>query len=416
MIKKINNSFWVFLLFFIANFIIFFRFNQIPKNINYDEVDFAKLALSLNNQPYTPYTPFATGHATFYFYIILFSFKLLGVNNLALRLPSALFGVLNVILIFFIYKLVFNNKKYLPFFLSLIFLTSHWYLNFARFSFEATFFLLLELSSIYFLFHYFKTSKNFDLILSGIFAGLVFNSYPPGRIFFLLPLFFLLYKPLKTDHSKKYFLFIIPFIITILPLTVYLLSHKDIRFSQQFYLQNKNLSVIKKTEYLLNNIKTTALMFHFKGDMNGRHNYPGKPALNPVLGLFFILGLVSFFIKKKSIYSRFFLFYFFISLLPTLFTNPAENPNMLRTFTSLPAIVYFSGLGFEKVSTKLKSPAIDFIVFLLVLFSCFYELRTYFSFQKRVFKNSFEIKCSVEKLIDKNKPFPKECLVSRNEF
>ncbi len=416
MIKKTKNFFWVFFLFFIASGIIFFQFNQIPKNINYDEVDFAKLALSLENKPYTPYTPFATGHATLYFYIILFSFKLLGVNNFALRFPAAFFGVLNVVLIFFIYKLVFHKKSYLQFFLSLILLTSHWYLNFARFSFEATFFLFLELFSIYFLFLYFKTTKNFNLILSGLFAGLVFNSYPPGRIFFLLPLFFLFYKLLKTDNLKKYLLFIIPFIITILPLTIYLLAHKDIRFSQQFYLQNKNLSAIKKTEYFLKNIKATTLLFHFKGDMNGRHNYPDKPALNPILGLFFILGLVSFFIKKKSICSRFFLFYFFISLLPTLFTNPAENSNMLLTFTSLPAVVYFSGLGIEAITTKLKLPAINLIVFLLVLFSCFYELRTYFFFQSRVFKNSFEIKCPVEKLINKNKPFPKECLVSRNEF
>ncbi len=409
MAKKITQYLPLIILFVIALLMIFFKFNQIPKNLNYDEIDFAKLALSLKQKPFMIYSSLATGHTTLYFYIILTAFKLFGINNFALRFPSAIFGVLNVMIFFLIFKSIFNKQKYLPFFLSLVFLTSHWYLNFTRFSFEATFLLLLELISVYLLLQQ-------RLVLSGIFAGLAFNSYMPGRIFFLLPLFFLFIKTLKLNYFKKIFLFIIPFIITILPLTIYLMTHKDIRFSQQFFIQNKKLTTAKKVDYLLSNIKSTVLMFNFRGDMNGRHNYPGKPALNPILMIFFVFGLLICLKNIKSFYNQLFLFYFLISLIPTLFTNPIENPNMLRTFTAVPAVVYFVGLTVSIILAKYKSLIISLIIFFLFSLSSLYELRTYFLFQSRVARNSFEIKCPIEKLVNKSKPYPKECLIYRNEF
>ena len=43
--------------------------------------------------------------------------------------------------------------------------------------------------------------------------------------------------------------------------------------------------------------------------------------------------------------NKLFLLYFLLSIFPALMTYPWENPNMLRTYTSLPAIVYFVGLA-----------------------------------------------------------------------
>ena len=151
------------ILLFVSIFIIFFQFNQIPRKLSWDEVEFTRLALSLDNKPYTTYSQLATGHSTLYFYILLASFKIFGINNFALRFPSALFGIFNVILFYFIASIVFPSISYfrkgifqkklqsfMPLTASLIFLTMRWYFNFARFSFEATFLVFLELVSIYF--------------------------------------------------------------------------------------------------------------------------------------------------------------------------------------------------------------------------------------------------------------------------
>jgi hypothetical protein len=146
-------------------------------------------------------------------------------------------------------------------------------------------------------------------------------------------------------------------------------------------------------------------MFFIKGDTNGRHNYPGKPALNPILSILFIIGLLISIKNFKNWYNKMFLFYFLISLFPALMTYPWENPNMLRTYTVLPSIVFFIGntiYHLSAIASRLsfnKKILILCFLFLIILFSCFYELRTYFKYQAIVFDQSFEIKLLLEKAV-----------------
>jgi len=415
----------------ISALFIFYRFIEIPKYLAYDEVEFTKLALSLDNKPYAPYSQLATGHSTLYFYILLASLKTFGINVFALRFPAAIFGILSVLFFYLIMKKVFkqsNNetmKQFLPFFLTLILLSSRWFLNFARFSFEATFLLFLELTSIYFLIKFEEKQKvkipnlfapacrqagfnvfrqkisvsSFDIMLSGLFASLAFNSYTPGRIFFLLPIGFLLFrKRLNNETMKQLLLFLIPFVIVITPLTSYLLNNKDTRIDQQFFLRNHEMTVNEKVNGLWSNVSSTTLMLFTKGDMNGRHNYPGKPALNPILGILFIVGLAITMKQWNNGANKLFLIYFFLSIFPALMTYPWENPNMLRTYTVIPAIVYFIGLSISKIF-KITKQKYLWLIIIIIVFSSFYELRTYFKYQSTVFNQSFEIKLPLEKAI-----------------
>lgn len=420
------------ILILISALLIFYRFSTIPKNLSFDEVEFTKLALSLDKKPYIPYSQLATGHSTLYFYKILCSLKTFGINTFALRFPSAVFGILSILLFYLIIKKIFKQQL-LSFLLAITLLSSHWFINFARFSFEATFLLFLELTSIYFILEFDevikvttpflrnspgapmgvwrskKTVSNFYLMMSGLFAGLSFLSYTPGRIFFLLPLGFLL---INKKMLRDFLVFLIPFIIIITPLTSYLLTNKDTRIDQQFFLNNHEMPVQEKLAGLWQNISSTALMFNVKGDVNGRHNYPNKPALNPILGILFIVGLAIAIKKWKDNNNKLFLFYFSLSLLPALMTYSWENPNMLRTYTSLPSIVYFIGLSvitlnsfFSKI-IKIKKPKhlVLNILFFILVFSGIYEIRTYFKYQSTVFNQAFEIKLPLEKAIKIKNP------------
>ena len=398
----------------LALILIFYKFPNLPKYLASDEVDFARLSFSLENKPYTPYSKLATGHSTLYFYILLASFKTFGTNIFALRFPAAIFGLLSIIMFYLIMRKVFqqsNNetiRQYSPFFFSLILLSSRWFLNFARFSFEATFLLFLELTSIYFFIKFKDESKtqipvfsntvsSFCLAISGFFAGLAFLSYTPGRIFFLLPLGFLLFqKQFKKETIKQLLLFLIPFVITITPLTTYLLTNKDSRIEQQFFLMNHEMPINEKISGLWSNISSTTLMFFTKGDMNGRHNYPGKPALNPILGILFVIGLITVIKQWKNNINKLFLIYFFLSIFPALMTYPWENPNMLRTYTCLPGIIFFIGHGiitlFLFFSQKFKKyvQIICLIIIGVICISSAYEMHTYFIYQPLAFKHSFD--------------------------
>ena len=413
----------IIILLILSSLIVFFKFNEIPKNLAYDEVEFAKLALSLDKKPYAPFSLLATGHATFYFYIILASFKIFGITSFALRFPSAMFGVLCVPLFYLIMKHVFNNKENnydnslsssnnkrrwlstLPFLLTIIFLSLRWFFNFARFSFEPTLLLFLELASIFFLFKYLNNLKKIHLLVfSGAFAGLAYNSYTAGRIFFALPLLFLILKGIKKDIKVnrqtfkkiiyKIVLFIIPFIILIAPLNIYLSKVKDTRIDQLFFLRNHEMTINEKITGLGENIYKTALMFGIKGDINGRHNYPGKPALNPILAILFSIGLFLAIKNFSQFYNKFFVLYFSLSLIPALMTYSWENPNMIRTYTVIPSVVYFIGLSIKRIINirfnKINKKYLYIFIIAIIFSSSLYEIRTYFFYQAKVFKKSFQ--------------------------
>ena len=396
--------------------VVFYQYVQIPKNTTFDEIEFTKLALHLGKQGYTPYSTLATGHATLYFYLILLSFKIWGVSLMALRLPAAIFGVFNTILVYLIFKMVFRTTNYqlpttkiLPFLLALTFLSMRWYFNFARFGFEVTFLLFLELTSLYYMLRYKNTNTWTHLFISGLFSGLAYNSYQPGRIYFIIPFFFLLSSimtakrpPTQWSLAKCMLVFFTPIIILAAPLTFYLMKNPDIRIYQQFYPNNHEMTVQEKGDFFLRNLSSTAGIFNIKGDVNGRHNYPNKPALNPILGVLFVAGLIIALINYKDKYNQLFLFWFFLSLAPTLVTYPWENPNMLRTFTAIPSIVYFVGLtivwisNFEFIHGALKKKLLLAIMFFLLGISSIYEVRTYFIHQSEVFKEAFEAERSLK--------------------
>lgn len=379
--------------------IIFYQFTAIPPMMNQDEQEFAILALSLQNQPYTPYSPMATGHATMYFYMILASFNIFGLNTFALRFPAALFGVLNVITFYFLVKYVFTHQKKLhiiiPFLTAFILVTLRWYINFSRFAFEATVLLFLELISTYFIFKYSDTKKLTHLVISGLFAGLAYNSYTPGRIFFLLPLCLLLLEVSVRNLSWKMIrpvlIFLASFLLMILPITIYLSQYSDTRIYQQFFITNEQVTIWNRIQWLFQNILNNFVtMFFFKGDVNGIHNYPYKPALNPFIGLLFVGGLILSLKDFKDKYNVFFIGYYLLSLIPTVFTYPWENPNMLRTFTVLPSLVYFSGKSIAFFLERFKyNLVLTIIISMLLIGSAAYELRTYFVFQSQVFNDIF---------------------------
>lgn len=377
--------------------LFFFKSTTIPENLAYDEVAIANLVISLDGKPYTPFSPLADGHATLYPYILLFCMKFFGISTFAFRLPAKIFGVCAVLVFYLIMRRIFNKNVQgisVAFLATFIFFTLRWYFNFVRFSFEMPFLLFLELASILLVFKYLETRKILHLVGSGILAGLAFNSYQPGRIFFLLPLLLLF---LKKAHLKSLAIFFISFLILITPLSYYLLTHAqdDIRIERQLFLKNDDLTTGKKIEFLAENVKGVSLMYFVKGDDNGRHNYPGKPALNPLIAILFAIGLVLSLKNLSNIYNVFFLMYFAVAAVPSIITYPWENPNMLRLYATIPSVVYFVTQSLIFLISTLKKTVISSyivpLVIILVLISSFYDMRTYFKYQKETFIGAFAI-------------------------
>lgn len=402
-----RTLFYAIIITLLASFLIFFQFNEIPKGLANDEVDFIHLALNLEGAPYQPYTPEATGHTTLYFYVILFFFDLFGLNQFALRFASAASGVIAAVLFYFIAREAFDKKFILvpipfskpvkvefAFIVAIVLLSMRWYFSFARYSFEASFLLMFELAAIYTALLFRRSQNIFYLILAALATGLAYNSYTPGRLFAILMfgLIFLVSKNKKLHIA----VFGSIFGMLIAPLTLYFTQHQDIRIQQQLYLSNPDLSIVEKISFFVQNLWKNIQMLFGEGDVNGRHNYPYKSALNPILYSFFGFGLLHYVKTNRTFFQLFFISYLLIGLLPTLLTYPHENPNMLRTYTVLPALAYFTGQGFmwmydQVRKDRKKTQLVGLAVIMFVIISAVYEARTYFMFQKLVYIQAFDL-------------------------
>ncbi len=396
----------------VSAFLIFFRFGALPANLAFDEVEFARIALSLRGAPYQVYTTLANGHATLYYYVILGFFEVLGTNAVALRLAAALSGI-GAILMFYTVLRKCAVSPLVAFTAPLLVATMRWYYGFARFSFEATFLLLLELTSLYFLLVHRKSRGTVPLLISAVFAGLVFHSYQPGRIFFLLPL-----SLLFVWNRRGAAIFGSVFLVVTAPLLIYFSRHPDTRIAQLTILGRPDMMAA-----LMENIKRIVLMFFTEGDGNGRHNFPFKAAVNPVMSLLAVSGAAISAWRRDKHTDFLFASFFVLALIPSLFTVPGENPNMLRTFSALPAIAYFAARSLESLFRRLKTvgfvPAVSGVVLIIAL-SAAYDARTYFLFQSRVSRNAFEVTCPLEEVLSYKfrtlGDLPNHCRVQKNEF
>lgn len=405
-------QFVTFFLTAVSGFLIFFQFNSVPANLAFDEVEFARIALSLEGKAYAPYTTMANGHATFYYYVLLEFFKTFGVSAVVLRLPSALAGIACVVLLHVILKRL-RVSRVVAVGAALLMATTRWYYNFARFSFEATYLLTIELASLLFLIAFLQSKRKWYLIATGVFAGLAFHSYQPGRVYFLLPAAILFVR-----NKKALAIFGGVFILVSSPLLIYFSQFPDTRIAQ--------VSILGTSGWvgaILENCKRIALMFFTAGDGNGRHNFPFKPAINPLFALLTVFGLLIGALGQRKKVDILFLFWLVIAFMPSLFTRPIENPNMLRMFSALPAIAYFAARALEFVYIRLKrfnySIALA-AVGIIILASAAYDARTYFVFQSRVSRNAFEVTCPLPEVLTYRfatlGDLPKHCFVQKNEF
>ena len=128
-------------------------------------------------------------------------------------------------------------------------------------------------------------------------------------------------------------------------------------------------------------------------------------------------------IHRKDRWNSLFLLWGTVALIPTFFTVTGENPNMLRTFTVLPANIFAMVVAIERIvsftSKRYRLYAVIGIT-LLLLASQLYDLRTYFMFQSRVTRNSFEVTCPLQKSLTFNAKtlgeIPPRCRVTENLF
>lgn len=404
----------VFLILILAFFLRFWQLGENPASLDWDEASLGYNAYSIlktSKDEYGNKLPlsirsFNDYKPPLYTYLTVPSVAVLGLNELATRLPSAIFGFLAVVISLYLVKELFPsvNKKIHLFFL-LFFAISPWHLQFSRIAFEANVALFFFLTGLLFLI---KSIKNgYFFIWSTLSFGLSLYAYHSPRLVVPLLLFFFILLYLRKFWGIKRWVlagFIILFII-VLPLVKEIRSSTGARFS--------SVSVINPDEKLGQSIKlmqddikkgdipgtlmhNRRIVFareilggyldHFNfdflfiaGDPPGRHHAAGMGMLYyfdllfvPV-GIFYLLG-------EKDLVNRKMLFLWFI-LAPVASALTSGTPHAVRSLLYLPVYQIFSAFGlwiFLRKINSILAVLFPYSMIILISFNFFYYLHMYY--------------------------------------
>lgn len=353
---KRNGFFILILILTIAAFFRFFDLKEIPLGLYPDEAMNGNNALeALKTMDFKIFYPENNGREGLFINLQALSLWLLGNEPWALRVVSAIFGILTVLGVYLLSHELFSNtspqiqnsklktqndnSKFKIFNFSLLtfhlargeviallssfFLaTSFWHINFSRIGFRAIAVPFFATLGMYFLLKGFRQKKTPLLVWAGIVTGLGFYTYIGFRFMplaLIVPLAGYLrqwYKRKKANADSAYsheyarrphdvhagkascapraiMLFIFIAFLTVLPLGWYFLNNPS-----DFVGRSAQVSIFSAespTKEFLKSTGITLQMLFWQGDCNWRHNFACRPELHPLVALFLLLGIATLF-------------------------------------------------------------------------------------------------------------------------
>src|SRR3989344_8827227 len=134
----------LFFIIIIAAVLRLWYIGNIPPSPNWDEVALGYNAYSImltGRDEYGEYLPiilrsYDDYKPALYAYFVIPFIKILGLEVFAVRLPSALFGILAVLATYFLVKEIFSDRR-IAFLSSFLLAISPWHIQFSRIAFES---------------------------------------------------------------------------------------------------------------------------------------------------------------------------------------------------------------------------------------------------------------------------------------
>jgi len=403
----------------IASILRLWQFGKVPISPDWDEVALGYNAYSImqtGRDEYGKFFPiilrsFNDYKPALYMYLTMPSIKILGLNTVAVRLPSVIFGILTVLATFFLVRELFkkNNLALLSAFLLAI---SPWHIQFSRVAFEANVGLALNTFGVLFFLKALK--KPWFLFLSAFMFGLSLHVYQSEKVFVPLLITILVFSLRKKFFliKKKYiFISLAIFAIIFLPLIQFILTNKDALsrvnqvsiFSNTSIIQSNTQKLVKDRVnndilgLILDNRRVEFVKYiaggylsHF--DLNwlfvtsdiARHHAPGMGLMYLAELPFLLVGIYALIFGdyNKEI-KLFMILWFLIVPIPASVTN--DVPHAVRTVNFLPVLQILTAIGILSSSVwlfrlkrKLTSYAILVAIFIFATVNFSYYLNQYF--------------------------------------
>jgi 4-amino-4-deoxy-L-arabinose transferase-like glycosyltransferase len=395
---------WILLLavILLAAFFRFWRLDTLPPGLYHDEAYNGLDALALNQgkvfpQFYEGWELYAAeahaeqaahetrfpiffegnyGREPVHVYLMALSVSLLGATPFAIRAVPAAAGVLAVLTTFLATRALLSGRSqtglgYLvPLLAALTMAILYPAVHFSRFGIRAMVFVPVEtMAAACFWWGINRAERRRELasegwiwllfVLSGVLLGLGIYTFAASR---LLPLVWIVFVPLWFWRDRiafqRHWRHIVGMagaaFITSLPLLVFFLRYPYYFIFRIAYVANKGKGAVAGKAWMtwLFNVGRVARGLLWQGETHLRHNLPGRPYLDLVQVILFLLGLVS--ALRRLVRPRFqFLFiWFVVMLLPSILSGDA--PHFGRLSGAAAPIAILVALGAEWLYSRLQ--------------------------------------------------------------
>lgn len=369
-----------------------YQLDSVPLSISWDEAAVGYNALSIANYGKDEYgntfplffKSFGDDKHPVHIYFTALSVKLLGLNEFFTRLPSAIFGVFNVLLIYFLTKFLFGKEFGL---IAATFLAiSPYNIHFSRFNHEANFALFFFMLGLLFFYQFVKNGKKL-LPFAVLSFGICFITYHPAKILvpiITITIFFLYRKNIILDKKG----------VTISILIAVLFGF--VLFKNPQLLGGAR---IQQTSFGQSKIESTLLYKFTKNNFLGRLNVVVKqyslhfsptflfisgdknPKLSSQTGQFYKLDLAFliagaiFLLMKRSKESILLFVWAIAAPLPASLAE--EAPHAARALFLMGSWQIVSAIGFYSIINKIKYSKFKAMIIILILSVLAFELMFY---------------------------------------
>jgi hypothetical protein len=289
-----------------------------------------------------------------YLYFNVVIVKLFGVSYPALKLFSVIPGVISCGIFFAICHTVLGSR--LVVWAALLFAFGHWPVRLSRYGWNVTVVVMLFSLALWLLILAPRRRHNLYAYWSGVAAGVCLYSYQSAWIALLSLWLFLLAECAvrrERDDYRTLGAFSIGAALAAFPLFRYYLFGTGATWTRA-----REVSLLNAEHPLsvfLDNIGRHALMFHVRGGLYARDNYPGLPMMDVVSGVLLLAGLVVLVKRRGTSFARLVLCAFFANFAAGVFSISQEGaPYVLRVAAVMVPAFLSVGLGLQSLTDLLE--------------------------------------------------------------
>ncbi|HZY45404.1 MAG TPA: glycosyltransferase family 39 protein [Anaerolineae bacterium] len=339
-----------------------------PPGLYHDEAFNGLDALRVLGGDHPLYFGANNGREPFFIYLVSLSVSLFGRSVIALRLPAALIGTLTVPATYWLAHELFNRR--VGVLSAAIMAVTLWPIHLSHIGLRAVSLPLFIALFIAMGIRAYRSNRRRDWIIAGLLYGASFYTYLASRFTPAVLIVFSIVL-IAVRRSRRVWPRVIFFLaaaaLVIAPLAITAVNEWDVVMGRPGEISIFN-PIINHGDFVGTAVSSTlkALgMFFWQGDRIPRHNVPYRPVFDPIMAIFFVVGLIclvcavlpqrtprahshsNFFLAINKLSSLFTLLWVAVMSLPTILAE--DPPHFLRVVGILPLVMIIPAIGLDVV-------------------------------------------------------------------